>query len=72
MSYPQRGDVYWINLDPTVGSEIKKRRPCVIISPDAANRSGPLLIVAPITRAKSEKVYFHEVYLPIRTYQTTR
>ena len=49
VSYPKRGEIYWINLDPTIGSEIKKVRPCVIISPDAANQSGPLVIVAPIT-----------------------
>jgi len=64
MSSPNRGDVYWINLDPTVGAEIKKTRPCVIISPDAANRSGPLVIVAPITKAKGKKVHFHEILLP--------
>ena len=64
MSSPHRGDVYWINLDPTVGAEINKTRPCVIISPDAANRSGPLVIVAPITKAKGKKVHFHEILLP--------
>jgi len=64
MSSPQRGDIYWINLDPTIGSEIKKTRPCVIISPNAANRSGPLVIVAPITKAQGKKVYFHELLLP--------
>ena len=50
MRPPQRGDIYWINLDPTIGAEIKKTRPCVIISPNAANGSGPLVIVAPITK----------------------
>jgi mRNA interferase MazF len=64
MSFPHRGDVYWINLDPTVGTEMKKTRPCVIISPDAANKSGPLVIVAPITKVKEGKVYFHEILLP--------
>jgi mRNA interferase MazF len=64
MSSPQRGDIYWINLDPTVNAEIKKTRPCVIISPDAANRSGPLVIVAPITKSQGKKVHFHEVFLP--------
>ncbi|MBI5591866.1 MAG: type II toxin-antitoxin system PemK/MazF family toxin [Deltaproteobacteria bacterium] len=58
MSYPKRGDVYWANLDPTMGAEIKKTRPCVIISPDAANRSGPLVIVAPITKVEGKAVYF--------------
>jgi len=64
MSYPKRGEIFWVNLDPTVGSEIKKVRPCVIISPDAANRSGPLVIVAPITKVERKKVFFHEIHLP--------
>ncbi len=64
MSAPRRGDIYWINLDPTIGAEIRKTRPCVIISPDAANRSGPLVIVAPLTKAEGKKVHFHEVLLP--------
>jgi len=64
MSSPNRGDIYWIRLDPTIGAEIKKTRPCVIISPDAANRSGPLVIVAPITKAEGQKVHFHEISLP--------
>lgn len=64
MSYPRRGDIYWVNLDPVVGSEIKKSRPCIIISPDAANQSGPLVIVAPITKTEGKRVYFHELPLP--------
>lgn len=38
-----------VNLDPTVGSEIKKTRPCVIISPDEMNRQLHTLVVAPMT-----------------------
>lgn len=64
MTFPKRGDVYWVNLDPTIGAEIKKTRPCVVISPDAANKGGPLIIVAPITKAEGKKIYFHEVFLP--------
>ncbi len=64
MNTLHRGDIYWINLDPTIGAEIKKTRPCVIISPDAANNSGPLVIVAPITKAEGKKAHFHEVLLP--------
>lgn len=45
----KRGDVYWVNLDPTVGSEVKKRRPAVIVSPDEMNRTLPVVIVAPLT-----------------------
>ena len=44
-----RFEVYLINLDPTVGSEIKKIRPCVIVSPDEMNRHIRTVIVAPMT-----------------------
>ena len=44
-----RFDVYLINLDPTVGSEIKKTRPCLVISPDEINNNIRTLIVAPMT-----------------------
>ncbi|MEW6668205.1 MAG: type II toxin-antitoxin system PemK/MazF family toxin [Thermodesulfobacteriota bacterium] len=64
MTYPQRGDLFWVNLDPTVGAEIRKSRPCVIISPDAANRAGPLVIVAPVTTLKDGRTHFHELVLP--------
>ena len=47
----ERFDVYLINLDPTVGSEIKKTRPCLIISPDEMNRNIRTVIVAPMTTA---------------------
>ena len=49
-----RFDVYLINLDPTVGSEIKKVRPCLIISPDEMNRHIHTVIVAPMTTAGKE------------------
>ncbi len=45
----QRFDVYLVNLDPTVGSEIRKTRPCLIISPDEMNRWMRTVIVAPMT-----------------------
>ena len=44
-----RFDVYLVNLDPTIGSEIRKTRPCVIISPDEMNRWIRTVIVAPMT-----------------------
>ena len=46
-----RFDVYFINLDPTVGSEIQKTRPCLIISPDEMNRHIRTVMVAPMTTA---------------------
>ena len=45
----ERFDVYLVNLDPTVGSEIKKTRPCLIVSPDELNRHVATVIVAPMT-----------------------
>ena len=45
----RRFDVYLINLDPTVGSQIQKTRPCLIISPDEMNRHIATVIVAPMT-----------------------
>ncbi|BBP44582.1 type II toxin-antitoxin system PemK/MazF family toxin [Thiosulfativibrio zosterae] len=45
----KRGDVYWVCLDPTVGSEIQKTRPCLVISPDDMNQVLPRVIIAPIT-----------------------
>jgi mRNA interferase MazF len=45
----KRFDVFLINLDPTVGSEIRKSRPCVVISPDQLNRHLRTVIVAPMT-----------------------
>ena len=47
----ERFDVYLVNLDPTVGSEIKKTRPCLVISPDEMNRHLRTIIVAPMTTA---------------------
>ncbi|MFH0787033.1 MAG: type II toxin-antitoxin system PemK/MazF family toxin [Pseudomonadota bacterium] len=49
-----RFEVYLINLDPTVGSEIQKTRPCLIISPDEMNRHIRTVIVAPLTTAGKE------------------
>ena len=45
----KRFEVYLVNLDPTVGSEIKKSRPCLVISPDELNRFIATVIVAPMT-----------------------
>ena len=45
----QRFEIYLVNLDPTVGGEIQKTRPCVIVSPDESNRAINTVIVAPLT-----------------------
>lgn len=44
-----RGEVYWVNLDPTIGAEIKKTCPCLVVSPDDMNAVLPRVIVAPLT-----------------------
>jgi|SRR5450759_2388815 len=46
-----RGDVYWVNLDPTIGSEIQKTHPALVVSPDDMNAVLPRVIIAPITSA---------------------
>lgn len=46
---PHRGEVYLVNLDPTVGREIRKSRPCVIVSPNELNTHLATFIVAPLT-----------------------
>ncbi|WP_046111582.1 type II toxin-antitoxin system PemK/MazF family toxin [Aquincola tertiaricarbonis] len=45
----KRGDIWLVNLDPTVGSEIKKSRPCVVVSPPELNDALRTVIVAPMT-----------------------
>jgi len=50
----KRFDVYLISLDPTIGSEIQKTRPCLVISPDEMNRHIRTVIVAPMTSTKKE------------------
>ncbi len=44
-----RSDVYVVNLDPTIGHEIRKTRPCLVVSPDEMNRYVHTAIVAPMT-----------------------
>ncbi|MEP7011278.1 MAG: type II toxin-antitoxin system PemK/MazF family toxin [Acidobacteriota bacterium] len=47
----RRGEVFLVDLDPTRGSEIRKTRPCVIVSPDELNHHLRTVIVAPLTSA---------------------
>lgn len=49
VNYIQQFEVYLISLDPTVGAEMQKTRPCVIISPDEMNKYLNTVIVAPMT-----------------------
>jgi mRNA interferase MazF len=49
-----RFEVYLCNLDPTVGSEIRKSRPCVVVSPDEMNRHLRTVLVAPMTTTSKD------------------
>lgn len=46
---PIQNDIVLVNLDPTIGSEIRKTRPCVVISPDEMNKYLRTIVIAPIT-----------------------
>lgn len=47
--FAKRGEVWIVNLDPTVGSEIRKARPCLVVSPNSMNRSLSTLTIMPLT-----------------------
>lgn len=61
----KRGDIYFANLDSTVGAEIKKKRPVIIISNNANNKMASTVTVAPIT-SNTTKVYPFEVLLEMK------
>jgi mRNA interferase MazF len=61
----KRGDVWWINFDPSIGGEIRKQRPAVIVSNDAANHYLNRVQVIPIT-SKVDRLYPSEAYVTFR------
>lgn len=54
---PRRGDVFVVSFDPTLGAEIQKTRPALILQNDIANRFSPVTIVAAITSQFGSKLY---------------
>jgi mRNA interferase MazF len=52
----RRGDVYWVNFDPSVGGEIQKTRPAIVVSNNAANQAMNRVQVVPVT-SRIERVY---------------
>jgi mRNA interferase MazF len=65
MTFPRRGEAFWVNLDPTVGTEIAKTRPAVIVSNDIGNQHSARVIVAPVTSRGRAKIYPFEVAMPV-------
>jgi mRNA interferase MazF len=57
--------VYWVNLDPVVGTEIRKTRPAVLVSNDSCNRYGTRVVVLPIT-SNVDSLYPGEVMVEVR------
>jgi mRNA interferase MazF len=62
--YPKRGEVFWVSFDPSVGGEIQKTRPAIILSNDAANAVLNRLIVLPLS-SKTDRLYPGEVLVHI-------
>jgi mRNA interferase MazF len=58
---PRRGEVYLVNFDPTIGAEIRKTRPALVVQNDITNRWSPITIVAAITSRFEEPTYPTEV-----------
>lgn len=60
---PRRGDLYLVSFDPTLGAEIRKTRPALIIQNDVANRASPITIVAAISSQFDDPLYPTEVLI---------
>lgn len=63
VTYPKRGEVYLVNFDPTIGAEIKKTRPALILQNDISNQYSPITIVAAITSKFEESLYPTEILI---------
>lgn len=63
LARPKRGEIYLVNFDPTVGAEIQKTRPALIVQNDIANRHSPITIVAAVTSQFDEPLYPTEVLI---------
>jgi mRNA interferase MazF len=59
----RRGDVYLVQLDPVVGSEVGKTRPAVVVQNDLANRSSPTVTLIPVS-SRADRIFPFQVRLP--------
>lgn len=64
VNLPERGAVFLVNFDPTIGAEIRKTRPALVIQNDVANEHSPITIVAAITSKYDDTLYPTEVLMP--------
>ena len=60
----ERGEVYWVNFDPSLGGEIQKTRPAVVLSNNAANHALNRVQVVPIT-SRTDRLYPGEAYIDL-------
>lgn len=59
----ERGDILLVTFDPTVGAEIKKTRPGIVVTNNVANVYSQVLMIVPLTSQRLEKVFPHEVLI---------
>ncbi len=64
LASPRRGEVHLVSFDPTLGAEIRKTRPALVLQNDVANRSSPITIVAAMTSQFEAPLYPTEVFVP--------
>jgi mRNA interferase MazF len=63
IAHPLRGEIWLVNFDPSIGSEIQRTRPALVIQNDVGNRASPVTIVAAITTTL-KRIYPFQVHLP--------
>ena len=63
MTIPKQGDIYLVALDPTIGAEMSKTRPGVVVSNDYANKGSKRVSIVPVTSSKTERIFPFEVLL---------
>jgi len=67
--HPRRGEVWWVSFDPSVGGEIRKTRPALVLSNNAANAALNRVIVVPLT-SQTEKLYPGEAMVTLNGEQS--
>ena len=62
--HPKRGEIFWVSFDPSLGGEVQKTRPAIIVSNDAANAVLNRLIVVPLS-SRTDRLYPGEVLVQV-------